>query len=76
MVIDYQLKQVTKRLAKVLSTRESYAPKRDFSLFGMATHPIADMNAEEDVMRRTLALLVARTAAVLPQALKKEEVKY
>jgi Golgi phosphoprotein 3 len=34
------------------------------------------MNAKEDVMRRTLALLTARTAAVPTQAVQKENVRY
>lgn len=50
--------------------------KRNFLLFDMATHPIADLAAKEDVMRRVLALLSARTAAVPPQALQREGVKY
>ncbi|ORY21758.1 Golgi phospho protein 3-domain-containing protein [Naematelia encephala] len=77
MKIGYQLKQVRERLAKGLVDKGILrTEKRNFLLFDMATHPIADMNAKEDVMRRTLALLTARTAAVPPQALHKEGVKY
>ena len=77
MKIGYQLKQVRERLAKGLVDKGVLrTEKRNFLLFDMATHPVADMNAKEDVMKRTLALLTARTAAVPPQALQKEEVQY
>jgi Golgi phosphoprotein 3 len=77
MKIGYQLKQVRERLAKGLVDKGILrTEKRNFLLFDMATHPIADMNAKEDVMRRTLALLTARTAAVPSQAVQKENVRY
>jgi Golgi phosphoprotein 3 len=77
MKIGYQLKQVRERLAKGLVDKGVLrTEKRNFLLFDMATHPIADMNAKEDVVRRCLALLTARTAAIPPQALQKENVKY
>jgi len=77
MKIGYQLKQVRERLAKGLVDKGILrTEKRNFLLFDMATHPIADMNAKEDVMRRTLALLTARTAAVPAQAVQKENVRY
>lgn len=77
MKIGYQLKQVRERLAKGLVDKGILrTEKRNFLLFDMATHPIADLAAKEDVMRRVLALLSARTAAVPPQALQREGVKY
>lgn len=77
MKIGYQLKQVRERLAKGLVDKGVLrTEKRNFLLFDMATHPIADMNAKEDVMRRTLSLLTAKTQAVPPQALQKDGVKY
>lgn len=77
MKIGYQLKQVRERLAKGLVDKGVLrTEKRNFLLFDMATHPIADMNAKDDVMRRVLSLLTARTAAIPPQALHKEDVKY
>ncbi|WWD07385.1 hypothetical protein V865_005483 [Kwoniella europaea PYCC6329] len=77
MKIGYQLKQVRERLAKGLVDKGVLrTEKRNFLLFDMATHPIADMNAKDDVMRRVLTLLTARTAAIPPQALHKEGVKY
>ncbi|WVQ75846.1 hypothetical protein IAR50_005479 [Cryptococcus sp. DSM 104548] len=77
MKIGYQLKQVRERLAKGLVDKGILrTEKRNFLLFDMATHPIADMNAKDDVMRRVLSLLTARTAAIPAQALQKENVKY
>lgn len=77
MKIGYQLKQVRERLMKGLVDKGVLrTEKRNFLLFDMATHPIADMNAKEDVVRRSLSLLTARTAAIPPQALAKENVKY
>ncbi len=77
MKIGYQLKQVRERLAKGLVDKGVLrTEKRNFLLFDMATHPIADLNAKEDVLRRTLSLITARTAAVPPQALHKENVQY
>lgn len=77
MKIGYQLKQVRERLAKGLVDKGVLrTEKRNFLLFDMATHPIADMNAKEDVMRRTLSLLSAKTAAIPPQALQNDGVKY
>jgi Golgi phosphoprotein 3 len=77
MKIGYQLKQVRERLAKGLVDKGVLrTEKRNFVLFDMATHPVADPNVKEDVMKRVLALLTARTAAVPPQALQKEEVRY
>lgn len=77
MKIGYQLKQVRERLAKGLVDKGVLrTEKRNFLLFDMATHPIADLNAKEDVLRRTLSLLTARTAAIPPSALHKENVQY
>lgn len=77
MKIGYQLKQVRERLAKGLVDKGVLrTEKRNFLLFDMATHPIADMNAKDDVLRRCLTLLTARTAAVPPQALHKEGIQY
>lgn len=77
MKIGYQLKQVRERLAKGLVDKGVLrTEKRNFLLFDMATHPVADVNIKEDVMKRVLSLLTARTTAVPPQALYKEEVRY
>lgn len=77
MKIGYQLKQVRERLAKGLVDKGVLrTEKRNFLLFDMATHPIADMNAKDDVLRRCLTLLTARTAAIPPQALHKEGIQY
>ncbi|GHJ90193.1 hypothetical protein NliqN6_6595 [Naganishia liquefaciens] len=77
MKIGYQLKQVRERLAKGLVDKGVLrTEKRNFLLFDMATHPIADVNAKEDVLRRALTLLTARTTAIPAQALHKENVQY
>lgn len=77
MKIGYQLKQVRERLAKGLVDKGVLrTEKRNFLLFDMATHPIADLNAKEDVLRRTLSLLTSRTTAIPPSALHKEGVQY
>jgi Golgi phosphoprotein 3 len=77
MKIGYQLKQVRERLAKGLVDKGVLrTEKRNFLLFDMATHPIADVNAKEDVLRRALTLLTARTTALPAQALHKENVQY
>lgn len=77
MKIGYQLKQVRERLAKGLVDKGVLrTEKRNFLLFDMATHPIADLNAKEDVLRRSLSLLTARTTAIPPSALHKENVQY
>lgn len=77
MKIGYQLKQVRERLAKGLVDKGVLrTEKRNFLLFDMATHPIADINAKEDVLRRALTLLTARTTAIPSQALHKENVQY
>ncbi|KAJ9121329.1 Vacuolar protein sorting-associated protein 74 [Naganishia onofrii] len=77
MKIGYQLKQVRERLAKGLVDKGVLrTEKRNFLLFDMATHPIADVNAKEDVLRRALTLLTARTTAIPGQALHKENVQY
>jgi len=65
MKIGYQLKQVRERLAKGLVDKGVLrTEKRNFLLFDMATHPVSDPTFKDDVLRRTSALLTARTAAV------------
>ena len=77
MKIGYQLKQVRERLAKGLVDKGVLrTEKRNFVLFDMATHPVADPNIKEDVVSRVLSLVTAQTAAIPPKALQKEEVKY
>ncbi|KAG6815713.1 hypothetical protein H0H87_012029 [Tephrocybe sp. NHM501043] len=73
MKIGFQLKQVRERLAKGLVDKGVLrTEKRNFLLFDMATHPVADVRTKESIITRTLSLLTSTTASVLPSALDKE----
>lgn len=73
MKIGYQLKQVRERLAKGLVDKGVLrTEKRNFLLFDMATHPVADVRTKESIVTRAVALLTATTSAVPPSALDKE----
>ena len=77
MKIGYQLKQVRERLAKGLVDKGVLrTEKRNFLLFDMATHPVSDPAFKDDVLRRTSALLTARTAAVPSSDLYSDTVRY
>ncbi|CDS02950.1 hypothetical protein LRAMOSA00352 [Lichtheimia ramosa] len=61
MKIGYQLKQVRERLAKGLVDKGVLrTEKRNFLLFDMATHPVADTSCKEDIIKRVCTLLVTR----------------
>lgn len=71
--IGYQLKQVRERLAKGLVDKGVLrTEKRNFLLFDLATHPLADANAKRTLVRRCVTLLTASTEAVPPDALGEE----
>lgn len=73
MKIGYQLKQVRERLAKGLVDKGVLrTEKRNFLLFDMATHPVADVRTKESIVTRAVSLLTATTSAVPPNALDKE----
>ncbi|KAI0777846.1 GPP34-domain-containing protein [Trametes elegans] len=73
MKIGFQLKQVRERLAKGLVDKGVLrTEKRNFLLFDMATHPVADVRTKEGIVTRVVSLLTATTAAVPPSALDKE----
>lgn len=56
--IGYQLKQVRERLAKGLVDKGVLrTEKRNFLLFDMATHPVADATAKRHVLRRVTTLV-------------------
>lgn len=77
MKIGYQLKQVRERLAKGLVDKGVLrTEKRNFLLFDMATHPVSDPTFKDDVLKRTLGLLTARTAAVPQSDLYSANVRY
>ena len=66
MKIGYQLKQVRERLAKGLVDKGILrTEKRNFLLFDMATHPVADGGAKDEIRRRVRTLLTQRTV-ILP----------
>lgn len=66
MKIGYQLKQVRERLAKGLVDKGILrTEKRNFLLFDMATHPLVDGGAKEDLHRRVRAICSNRTV-ILP----------
>ncbi|KAI8971335.1 Golgi phosphoprotein 3 [Trametes punicea] len=73
MKIGFQLKQVRERLAKGLVDKGVLrTEKRNFLLFDMATHPVADVRTKEGVINRVVSLLTSTTAAVPASALDKE----
>lgn len=73
MKIGYQLKQVRERLAKGLVDKGVLrTEKRNFLLFDMATHPVADVRTKEGIVTRAVSLLTATTSTVPPSALDKE----
>lgn len=62
MKINYQLKQVRERLAKGLVDKGILRTERkNFFLFDMATHPVADKLSKEHIKNRILHLLRSRT---------------
>ncbi|KAI8993133.1 Golgi phosphoprotein 3-domain-containing protein [Pilobolus umbonatus] len=63
MKIGYQLKQVRERLAKGLVDKGVLrTEKRNFLLFDMATHPIADPAVKEEIIKRVCTMLVTRVS--------------
>lgn len=73
MKIGFQLKQVRERLAKGLVDKGVLrTEKRNFLLFDMATHPVADVRTKEQIINRVVSLLTATTSAVPPTAMDKE----
>ncbi|KAF4577117.1 GOLPH3/VPS74 family protein [Pleurotus pulmonarius] len=76
MKIGYQLKQVRERLAKGLVDKGVLrTEKRNFLLFDMATHPVADIRTKEGIINRSVSLLTATTSTIPPTALDKEGVQ-
>ncbi|KAI8365397.1 Golgi phosphoprotein 3-domain-containing protein [Radiomyces spectabilis] len=64
MKIGYQLKQVRERLAKGLVDKGVLrTEKRNFLLFDMATHPIADTAIKEEIIKRVCTMLVTRVSS-------------
>lgn len=77
MKIGYQLKQVRERLAKGLVDKGVLrTEKRNFLLFDMATHPVADSGAKEEIRRRVRNVLTARTVVLPPNPFLPEDMEY
>jgi Golgi phosphoprotein 3 len=64
MKIGYQLRQVRERLAKGLVDKGILrTEKRNFLLFDMATHPVTDISAKEEIVRRIITTLITHSSA-------------
>lgn len=67
MKIGYQLKQVRERLAKGLVDKGILrTEKRNFLLFDMATHPIVDSAAKDEIRKRVKNICSNRTVVLPP----------
>lgn len=76
MKIGFQLKQVRERLAKGLVDKGVLrTEKRNFLLFDMATHPVADVRTKESIITRVVTLLTSTTSAVPNTALDAEGIQ-
>lgn len=77
MKIGYQLKQVRERLAKGLVDKGILrTEKRNFLLFDMATHPVADGGAKDEIRRRVRAVLTNRTVVLPPTTWLPEDMEF
>jgi Golgi phosphoprotein 3 len=77
MKIGYQLKQVRERLAKGLVDKGILrTEKRNFLLFDMATHPVADPTSKEEIRKRVISILTARTPVLTANAFLPEETPF
>ncbi|KAF2664790.1 vacuolar protein sorting-associated protein-like protein 74 [Microthyrium microscopicum] len=77
MKIGYQLKQVRERLAKGLVDKGILrTEKKNFLLFDMATHPVVDSGAKDEIRRRVRTVLTSRTVVLPGSQFLPEEMKY
>ncbi|KDN45732.1 putative VPS74-protein [Tilletiaria anomala UBC 951] len=74
MKIGFQMKQVRERLAKGLVDKGILrTEKRNFLLFDMATHPVADTATKDAVLKRILVLLTSSSSSVHANIFYREE---
>lgn len=72
--LNLQLKQVRERLAKGLVDKGVLrTEKRNFLIFDMPTHPIADTSCKDALRRRLYAILLSKSPSVHPDTFYKEE---
>ncbi|KAL2315184.1 Phosphoprotein 3 family protein [Schizosaccharomyces pombe] len=65
MKIGYQLRQVRERLAKGLVDKGILRnEKKNFLLFDMPTHPIADTSIKESIKKRVVSVLTSRVIEI------------
>jgi Golgi phosphoprotein 3 len=77
MKIGYQLKQVRERLCKGLVDKGILrTEKKNFLLFDMATHPVADGGAKEEIRKRVRAVLTNRTVVLPASQFLPEELEF
>lgn len=77
MKIGYQLKQVRERLQKGLVDKGILrTERRNFLLFDMATHPVADGGAKDELRKRVRNVLTNRTVVIAPSQFLPQEVEY
>lgn len=77
MKIGYQLKQVRERLAKGLVDKGILrTEKKNFLLFDMATHPVVDGGAKEELRRRVRNVLTQRTIVLNPNQFLPEGLEF
>ena len=77
MKIGYRLKQVRERLAKGLVDKGILrTEKQNFLLFDMATHPVADGGAKNEIRTRVRNVLTQRTVVLPSSAFSPEEMEF
>ncbi|RMZ84158.1 hypothetical protein DV738_g787, partial [Chaetothyriales sp. CBS 135597] len=77
MKIGYQLKQVRERLAKGLVDKGILrTEKRNFLLFDMATHPVVDSAAKDEIRKRVRSVCSSRTIVLPPSQFLPAELEF